>query len=573
MYFPTLKATAQKRLTVEQFGGLDRRAGRGAGTMENMENLWSSGYPALETRPLRSVAAELTEPHGMLGKDGLFWVDGTGLYVNGARTELELSDSDKTLVSMGAYLLVFPDKKYINTQKLTEYGSMENVRVTAGEVTFALCDGTGQTLGSYSVGTDAPVEAAVGDLWLDTERSVSVMKQYDGSLWSELENVCTKITAAGIGTGFQEGDGVTVAGCGASELNGLHVLQAAAENWVVVPAMCRTLDTQTAAVTVMRTIPEMDFVVEQGNRLWGCKYGIVNGQAVNEVYACKLGDFRNWNTFAGLSTDSYAAARGSDGTFTGAAACMGGVVFFKEDCMERVYPAAGGGHQIVTVPCTGVRKGAEKTVALVDGVVYYLGNDGVYAFDGSMPACVSRALGEKRYTGGVGGGESGRYWLAAEDAAGAVELLVYDTTRGLWHRQDTADVMCFARADGRMLLLCRDGRLLDTGGESGTVEEALTWSAESGDLGLYTPEHMYLARLELRMKVEAGGQVQAYICYDGGEDWQEAGSVIGGEGQIRGTLLHLRPRRCSHLRVKLAGSGGCRLYSVSAVYEKGSDGP
>ena len=174
---------------------------------------------------------------------------------------------------------------------------------------------------------------------------------------------------------------------------------------MLVPALCRTLDSQTAAVTVMRLMPEMDFVVEQGNRLWGCKYGIVDGQAVNEIYACALGDFRNWNSFAGLSTDSYAAARGSDGPFTGAAACMGGVVFFKENCMERIYPAAGGGHQIVTVPCSGVRKGAERTVAVADGVVYYLGNDGVYAFDGSMPVCVSRALGDKRYTGGVAGGD------------------------------------------------------------------------------------------------------------------------------------------------------------------------
>ena len=218
---------------------------------------------------------------------------------------------------------------------------------------------------------------------------------------------------------------------GALELNGLHVLKAAADDWVLIPAMCRALDSQTAAVTVMRLMPEMDFVVEQGNRLWGCKYGIVDGQAVNEIYACALGDFRNWNSFAGLSADSYAAARGSDGPFTGAAACMGGVVFFKENCMERIYPAAGGGHQIVTVPCSGVRKGAERTVAVADGVVYYLGNDGVYAFDGSMPVCVSRALGDKRYIGGVGGGESGRYWLAAKEGAGTTELLVYDTQRKL----------------------------------------------------------------------------------------------------------------------------------------------
>ena len=405
MYFPKLKAAAQQRAGVEQFGGLDRRPGSGAGSLEQMENLWSSGYPALETRPLRRTVTQLAKPNGMTEKDGLFWVDGTALYVNGAKTGLVLTDSRKQLVSMGAYLLIFPDKKYINTQDLTDFGSMENVRATTGEVTFTLCDGTGESLGSYAAGTEAPQEPRTGDLWLDTERSESVMRRYDGSTWTALTEVYTKIVAVGVGLGFRAGDGVTVAGCGAAELNGLHILQAAEDDWVLVPALCRTLDSQTAAVTVMRLMPEMDFVVEQGNRLWGCKYGIVDGQAVNEIYACALGDFRNWNSFAGLSTDSYAAARGSDGPFTGAAACMGGVVFFKENCMERIYPAAGGGHQIVTVPCSGVRKGAERTVAVADGVVYYLGNDGVYAFDGSMPVCVSRALGDKRYTGGVAGGD------------------------------------------------------------------------------------------------------------------------------------------------------------------------
>ena len=573
MYFPKLRAQAQQRAAVEQFGGLDRRVGHGAGCAENMENMWSGGYPALETRPRRGVMRQLTKPHGIVEKDGLFWVDGTALYVNGAKTELVLSDSDKQLVSMGAYLLIFPDKKYINTQKLTEYGSMENIQTSTGEVTFTLCYENGESVGSYVTGTYAPKEPGTGDLWMDTDRRVTVLRRYDGGSWVEVTGVCTKIAATGLGRGFQAEDGVTVSGCGALELNGLHVLKAAADDWVLIPAMCRALDSQTAAVTVMRTIPEMDFVVEQGNRLWGCKYGIVDGQAVNEVYACALGDFRNWNSFAGLSTDSYAAARGSDGAFTGAAACMGGVVFFKENCMERIYPAAGGGHQIVTVPCSGVRKGAERTVAVADGVVYYLGNDGVYAFDGSMPVCVSRALGDKRYTGGVAGGESGRYWLSAVDAAGETELLVYDTQKRLWHRQDNTAAVAFARWNGEMTILCSDGRLLDTSGTLGTAETGFSWSAESGDLGLYTPEHKYLSRLELRLKAAAGSTVKAYVCYDGDNVWEQVGGVSGEAGQTRGAVLQVRPRRCGHLRLKLAGDGPCRVYSAAAVYEKGSDGP
>ena len=60
---------------------------------------------------------------------------------------------------------------------------------------------------------------------------------------------------------------------------------------------------------------------------------------------------------------------------------------------------------------------------------------------------------------------------------------------------------------------------------------------------------------------------------DGGRCWETLGEVIGGGGQTRSYLLHLRPRRCRQLRLRLKGAGRCRVYSLSAVYEKGSDGP
>lgn len=401
MYFPKLTAPAQRRVTVDRFLGLDRRAGSAMGCFQNMENLWSGGYPALETRPARGETAVLSKPNGLTCRDALVWVDGTALYVGGEKTGLALSDGEKQLVNMGAYLLIWPDRKYINTQDLSDFGSMENRNVTAGEVTTALCRSGGEELGDYAAGAAAPDAPEAGTLWLDTSDAEPVMKRYDGSAWLDVENVCTKISAAGIGRGFAAGDGVTVEGCEAQTLNGLHVLDAAGDDWIAVPAATAKVRSQTAEVTAARRVPDMDFVVEQGNRLWGCKYGIVDGRPVNEIYASKLGDFRNWNSFAGLSTDSYAASRGSDGAFTGAAACLGGVIFFKEDCMERVYPSATGAHQIVTLRCPGVKKGCHGAAAVVDGTLFYLGLGGVYAFDGSMPGCVSMPLGSVRYQDGL----------------------------------------------------------------------------------------------------------------------------------------------------------------------------
>ena len=103
MYFPKLTAPAQRRVTVDRFLGLDRRAGSAMGCFQNMENLWSGGYPALETRPARGETAVLSKPNGLTCRDALVWVDGTALYVGGEKTGLALSDGEKQLVNMGAW--------------------------------------------------------------------------------------------------------------------------------------------------------------------------------------------------------------------------------------------------------------------------------------------------------------------------------------------------------------------------------------------------------------------------------------------------------------------------------------
>ena len=84
-------------------------------------------------------------------------------------------------------------------------------------------------------------------------------------------------------------------------------------------------------------------------------------------------------------------------------------------------------------------------MAVADGVVYYLGNDRVYAFDGSMPVCVSRALGDKRYTGGVAKRGKRPVLAVRRGRGGETELLVYDTQKRLWHRQDDTAAVAFAR--------------------------------------------------------------------------------------------------------------------------------
>jgi len=103
-------------------------------------------------------------------------------------------------------------------------------------------------------------------------------------------------------------------------------------------------------------------------------------------------------------------------------------------------------------------------------------------------------------------------------------------------------------------------------------EGPVQWLAETGELGLDAPESRYLVRLSLRLLPEADSTVRAWVSYDEGGSWQPAGSLCG-VGRLRACTMHVRPRRCRQLRLRLTGQGGCRIYSLSAVYEKGSDGP
>ena len=354
MFFQKMSVPVQSTVTISSFLGLDRRARGELGSFREMENLTSDGYPTLTVRPRRGLAGRVESPGGIAAKDALIWVDGHTLYIGGVATELVLTEGSKQLIGMGNWLIVWPDKKYINTGNLSQHGSLENRVQTQGQVTLSLCGAKGAALGDYLVSEEPPADPAGGCLWLDTTGEIPVLRQYGESGWSIREDTYVKIAAGGIGVGFTAGDGVAIEGCREESINGSHVLEAAEDGSLVVPGMIASQVTQTETLTVRRSVPEMDFVIESGNRLWGCKYGVVDGKAVNEIYASKLGDFKNWNCYAGRSTDSYAATRGSDGPFTGAADYLGSPLFFKEDCVERVYPSAAGAHQIVTVRCPGV---------------------------------------------------------------------------------------------------------------------------------------------------------------------------------------------------------------------------
>jgi hypothetical protein len=576
MLYPKLKEIPTSRELIDIFKGYNHNLRIGEGEFFDMKNLTSDDYPILSPRQKRGTYAVPTAPQGMVAKDSLCFLDNGVFVMNEHRVPMGLNNEPKTLISMGAYVIIMPDKKYINTEKLSDNGPIEASFTSSGTVTFELCKVDGVGYDNVVTQATEPNDPKNMDLWIDTSETPHQLKQYSTTtaMWSVIATTYIKISATGIGGSFNEQDGVTIEGVESkalSDLNASMVIFAKGDNYIVVRGILDQVTTQENPITVSRKMPNMDFVIESGNRLWGCRYGVaLNGEVVNEIYASKLGDFKNWNCFMGISTDSYAASVGTDGQFTGAITHLGYPLFFKENYVHKVYGNYPANYQIQTTACRGVQKGCEKSLAIVNEVLYYKARTGVCSYDGSLPTEASYALGDVNYHNAVAGSLGNKYYISMSDAEGKYSLFVYDTLKGMWHREDDTQATDFCNCRGDLYYIDYADKQIKTVKGTGIPETLpIKWEAVTGIIGTDSPDKKYISRMDVRMSLKVGAKASFYAEYDSSGEWEHLFTMDG--VKLRTFAVPIRPQRCDHMRLKIIGSGEAKIYSICKTIEQGSD--
>ena len=567
MQIPTLKQGNVSRENVTSFGGYHAGARIAEGEFAAMKNCTGDQFPLIATRRKRGVYAAPQKCNGLLAKDSLCWVDGSKFVMNGYETELHLTDSPKQLVSMGAYVIIFPDKKYINTADLSDSGNLEAEFTSAETVKFTPVDGDGKPLIPAYTQPEEPEKPENGALWLDTSGAGALLQWSAGTgMWVSVDNTLVRISCPNMGVSFRPGDGVQLTGVPAGVVTS-GVIADCGRDYVTVPGLLEREASLDTPVTVGRYLPLMDMVLECGNRLWGCRYGLNRaGAVVNEIYASKLGDFRNWNCFQGVSTDSYCVSLGNDGPFTGAVQHLGYPVFFREDCIHRLYGSTPATFRLQTTPCPGVQQGCSRSLARVGQMLYYKSPTGVCAYDGAVPVTVSQKLGVMPCTRAAAGALGDKYYLCIQEEESTGQLWVYDTARGLWHREDDTRVRCFCTCRDDLFFVNGAGQIISVMGR-GQPEEEISWMLETGMLGTLTPDSKTLTRLNLRLELEQ--QAKVWVQYDGDDFWTPVATVYGSAGQCFN--LPVAVRRCDRLRLRLEGTGFMRLSCITKTMERGSE--
>ena len=603
MQLPELMVGKPQNLITTVFKGYNHSPVIADGEMYDMKNLSGRSYPLLDQRPARGITsldAEGNTPvplNGISGRDDLILIRGEKVYYNlnevyGISVSTDESMLPKKIVSMGAYVCIWPDKVYFNTVDTTDYGSMSATTELSGDdVTAMMCrgDGTNYDYSAISKGATAPAEPQNGDFWLDTSGTTHVLKQYDAGTgaWIEVATTFVKIQGTGIGDKFRMYDAVNISGIAADSedetilaqaeaLNGSKIIYHAGGNYIIIAGLLSqaiNID-EEATVKVERPIPDLDYVCESNNRLWGCRYGIEDGAVVNEIRASKLGDFKNWNCFMGLSTDSYTASVGSDGPFTGAVTQRSYPIFFKEDCIHRVSGQTPATFQITTTVCRGVQEGSWRSAVVTNEMILYKSRGDIMMYDGSStPASISEALGDMLYQDARAGAINGKYYISMKDKNDNWVLMVYDTKTGAWYKEDSFHALGFGTVEDELFAIDEDhNTLVAMLGSMGTAEDEKTieWEAVFGMFGMDYLGTKYLSRFNLRMQMSEGSEAELAIQYDHNGTWQECGKIRG--RNVKTFLVPVIPRRCDHLQVRLKGKGRCRVYSIGRVMEVGGDG-
>ena len=595
MDYIRLPSRPQSRDLVDTFLGYDHRGRIDAGAFYEMLNLSSDKYPMLSPRKPRGLVAACDDCTGIIVKDRLCRCEGTAFIFGDTRIEMGLNSERKQLVSMGAYVLIFPDRKFINTANLEDRGDIDAAYTTVDPTDIHICRPDGEEYTAEYISDTEPENPKDKGLWINTSQYPNSLAQWSESAkcWTTVTSSCIKLFSMGLGRQFRAGDGVVISGIKAAgtitdmntreeitqqQRKQLELLEGAAiilertDDSIVIEGIMDARCTISSVLTVQRQMPMVDFVVEHGNRLWGCRYGLDEaGEFVNILYASKLGDFRNWSVYRGIDTDSYYANVGSDGPFTGAISYgYGGcVLFFKERGVHAVFGNGPGSFQVEYTACEGVQQGCSRSLAIVDGAVFYKSPTGVCAYTGGMPVQVGEVFGGVQYHNAVGGRFRHKYYLSVVGADGKAHLFAYDTRLRLWHREDCAEAAAFADGGAECWMLTQKGKLYTLGGTEGERERQVSWWAMSGKLGIDHPDRKRLCRINVRLRLDAGARFRMFIRYDSVGQWHQVANASSKE--LRAYDFPLRVHRCDHVELSLEGDGGCEIYSIVKTYRTGSD--
>lgn len=334
-------------------------------------------------------------------------------------------------------------------------------------------------------------------------------------------------------------------------------------------------------VKISQDIPDLDYICEKDNRLWGVsnsqENSIYNADTQSydtftsrAIYASALGDPTDWWNFSGIDSDSYQVAVGSEGDFTGICSYGNAVCCWKEDTLHKILGSYPSEYYMHTSHIEGVADGSYRSLTIVNEVLYYNGATGIYAYTGSTPSLIGYPLGTL-YKDVSAGSNGLRWYFSGTKPDETQELVVYDLTHRIWTREDDSDAVAFAMIGSDMYMLVNSNDIgvpskiyLVEQGDDPDVE----WSAEFVPFDETALIRKHYLRIALRLDMAAGSHVTVEVSKDNGtfQTLLDEDAVAA-----KAKVVQIPPNRVDRFTVRVSGTGNVRIREFMREFIPGSE--
>ena len=552
--------------TVE-FKGINRKPYVEDGEMHDMLNLSSDIYPLLGQRKPRGIYTlpeHVVRPVSIIAKYGKIAMiavddsDAVNFYFDGTKVNTVIGLSEGTrMVSINTKICFFPEKKYL-------------------EITT---DGSTVTVGSFGSLEETKTVTSLAVTISNEDARINLGVSHDFA-YDDAINLAGSLVYTPSG-GTSKTDSVTLA-CAIEGID-TNTLILPREKFIELTGEGATNVSFTGKIE--RTMPALEHVIEWNNRLWGAN------TANNMLFACKLGDPKNWQYYQGTSLDSYYAQIGTDGKWTGSAVYSSHLIFFKQDSMTRIYGTAPSNWQLANTTVFGVEDGSSKSVVTINDRVYYKSVIGIMAYDGGIPYCISSKF-NIPFRSVVAGTEGIKYYASIQLEDGGYDLMVLDTEKAVWHKEDHLRMRDTCTIGEKMYIVeygdpaltvsnslkASDWLLVRGNNATGQIHvvnpaspsessDQMNWMAEFGPFDEYVENQKVFSKLALRLNVRKNASVRVYISLDEGE-WEMVQRYFAAE--TGGVFIPIVPRRCDRFSIKIEGTGYCEMKTLTRRVRKGS---
>lgn len=546
MNFPVMQTLGDPiEQRVIELKGYDTQNVIEQGSMRDMRNLSSDEYPSLYPRKQRGTYEDFyTNPSAILArKEKLAVCDDTSFWYGGRRIfDFTLSyEGKRQMQAVNTRIVIFPDKMYYNTET-GEYGSLGET-VNPVQVAFHKDPVTKETCCTFTMPLGGTLEG---------------FKKYD------------TVNFTGMSTnirGYSNGQDNNISHAIIERIDYDNNQIYFAEGVISYPTADDQdfIDTGETGLgfTIEREIPDLDYILEYGNRLYGCKG--------NTIYVSKLGDPTNWFFYGtGTAESSYTVDVGTDGDFTGIAPYSTHILFFKENCVHKLYGYKPSNYQLITATCLGVEKGSYKSIQLINGAVFYKSREGIMIYTGDTPSIISHNFGKTRYDSAVAGTDMLKYYVSMRNREdGKWYMFVYDVEKGLWHLEDNTQADEFAFIGNQLVYTDHDKhKIITTEGRGENIDQdPIEWYAKFGEYDEFLEHKKVYSKIEMRLKMEEHSEISVWIAIDGGA-WE---SVCHLSTYFKRTVeLPIVPRRCDKFAILIQGKGYSKIESLTRVVREGT---